>query len=222
MKVSEIIKEVRWRIDEESGNLSDMAEVIDEKDDSYMDNIIKAKINDALHWIAVTASSSAALADSKKIGTSSATLQVQDYDTQKSIGVVTMDANTEVINISRIRGKGWFKAVTPIEDTQDEAVMMFDETAFGTIDRPQAAIMRENPLKILLQPKPTEAVISYVGVPKNVSASDSTDVAIPDRLKNAFIYYLAFLLLSAYDDTKATQMYTIALQQLGVSQTSKQ
>lgn len=221
MKVSEIIKEVRWRIDEESGNLSDMAEVIDEKDDSYMDNIIKAKINDALHWVAVTASSSAALVDSKKIGTS-ATLQVQDYDTQKSIGVVTMDANTEVINISRIRGKGWFKAVTPIEDTQDEAVMMFDETAFGTIDRPQAAIMRENPLKILLQPKPTEAVISYVGVPKNVSTSDSTDVAIPDRLKNAFIYYLAFLLLSAYDDTKATQMYTIALQQLGVSQTSKQ
>lgn len=222
MKVSDIIKEVRWRIDEESGNLSDMAEVIDEKDDSYMDNIIKAKINDSLHWIAVTASSSAALVDSKKIGTSSATLQVQDYDTQKSIGVVTMDANTEVINISRIRGKGWFKAVVPIEDTEEEAVMMFDETAYGTIDRPQAAIMRENPLKILLQPKPTEAVISYVGVPKNVSTSDSTDVAIPDRLKNAFIYYLAFLLLSAYDDTKATQMYTIALQQLGVSQTSKQ
>lgn len=222
MKVSEIIKEVRWRIDEESGNLSDMAEVIDEKDDSYMDNIIKAKINDALHWIAVTASSSAALVDSKKIGTSSATLQVQDYDTQKSIGVVTMGDNTEVINISRIRGKGWFKAVVPIEDTEDEAVMMFDETAYGTIDRPQAAIMRENPLKILLQPKPTEAVISYVGVPKNVSTSNSTDVAIPDRLKNAFIYYLAFLLLSAYDDTKATQMYTIALQQLGVSQTSKQ
>lgn len=222
MKVSEIIKEVRWRIDEESGNLSDMAEVIDEKDDSYMDNIIKAKINDALHWIAVTASYSAALVDSKNIGTSSATLQVQDYDTQKSIGVVTMDANTEVINISRIRGNGWFKAVVPIEDTEDEAVMMFDETAYGTIDRPQAAIMRENPLKILLQPKPTEAVISYVGIPKNVSTSDSTDVAIPDRLKNAFIYYLAFLLLSAYDDTKATQMYTIALQQLGVSQTSKQ
>ena len=42
-----------------------------------------------------------------------------------------------------------------------------------------------------------------------------------DESRLAFIYYLAFLLLSAYDDTKATQMYTIALQQLGVSQTSK-
>ena len=213
MKVEDIIKAVRWCIDEESNNFSS---ITDEKDDLYMDNIIKAKINDALHWIAVTA-----LVDSKKIGTSSATLQVQDYDAQKSIGVITMDANTEVINISRIRGKDWYKAVVPIEDTEDEAVMMFDDTAKGTIDRPQAAIMRENPLKILLQPKPTEAVISYVGVPKNVSTTDSTDVAIPDRLKNAFIYYLAFLLLSAYDDTKATQMHTIALQQLGVSQTSK-
>ena len=95
MKVEDIIKEVRWCIDEESNNFSS---ITDEKDDLYMDNIIKAKINDAMHWIAVTASSSSALVDSKKIGTSSATLQVQDYDTQRSIGVVTMDANTEVIN----------------------------------------------------------------------------------------------------------------------------
>ena len=91
MKVEDIIKAVRWCIDEESNNTS---EITDEKDDLYMDNIIKSKINDALHWIAVTASSSAALADSKKIGTSSATLQVQDYDTQRSIGVITMDTNT--------------------------------------------------------------------------------------------------------------------------------
>ena len=96
--------------------------------------------------------------------------------------------------------------------------MMYDDTAKGTADRPLATIMRENPICILLQPIPDKAVISFVGVPKNVSiTSDTTDVAIPDKLSNAFIYYLAFLLLSAYDDTKANQMYTIALQQLGVS-----
>ena len=126
MKVEDIIKAVRWCIDEESNNFSS---ITDEKDDLYMDNIIKAKINDALHWIAVTASSSAALADSKNIGASSTTIQVQDYDAERSIGVITMDANTEVINISRIRGNDWFKAVVPIEDTEDEAVMMFDDTA---------------------------------------------------------------------------------------------
>ena len=216
MKVEDIIKQVRWCIDEESNNTS---EITDEKDDTYMDDIIKSKINDALHWLAITAASSPVLADSKKVDTTTtSTVKVEKYDAENGIGVITMDSNTEIINISRVRGKGWFKAVTPVEDTADDALMMYDDTAKGTLDRPQATIMRENPIRILLQPKPEEAVISFVGVPKNVSISSSdTDVAIPDKLSNAFIYYLAFLLLSAYNDTKATQMYTIAMQQLGVN-----
>lgn len=216
MKVKDIIKAVRWCIDEESNNTS---EITDEKDDLYMDNIIKSKINDALHWIAITAASSPVLSDSQKVdATTTSTIKVENFDETRGIGAITMPSDTEVINISRVRGKGWFKAVTPVEDTGDEALMMFDDTAKGTADRPLATIMRENPIRILLQPIPDKAVISFVGVPKNVSiASDTTDVAIPDKLSNAFIYYLAFLLLSAYDDTKANQMYTIALQQLGVN-----
>ena len=185
-----------------------------------MDNIIKSKINDALHWLTITASSSAVLADSKKIGATTSTLHVSTYNEQLGIGVVSMDAGTEIINVSRIRGKDWFKAVVPVEDTSDEALMMFDDTAKGTKDRPQATILRENPIRILLQPMADEATVSFVGVPKNINTESSTDIAVPDMLKNAFIYYIAYLLLSAYDDTKATQMYTIALQQLG-AQTSK-
>ena len=216
MKIEDIIKQVRWCIDEESNNTS---AITDEKDDTYMDNIIKSKIKDALHWIAVTAASSPVLADSKKVdATTTSTVKVEEYDTEKGIGIITMPSDTEIINISRVRGKGWFKAVVPVEDTADEALMMFDESAMGTADRPQATIIRENPIRILLQPKSEEAVISFVGVPKNVSISSSdTDIAITDKLKNAFIYYLAFLLLSAYNDNKATHMYTIALQQLGVN-----
>lgn len=215
MKVEDIIKQVRWCIDEESNNTS---AITDEKDDLYMDNIIKSKINDALHWIAITAASSSVFAESKKTSDTSSKISVKDYDATKNIGIITMDENTEIISISRVRGKEWFKAVIPVEDTDNEAYMMFDESAMGTADRPQAAIMRENPIKILLQPKPTEAVVSFVGVPKNVDvSSEATDVAITDKLKNAFIYYLAFLLLSAYNGNKATHMYTIALQQLGVN-----
>ena len=215
MKVEDIIKQVRWCIDEESNNTS---AITDEKDDLYMDNIIKSKINDALHWIAITAASSSVFAESKKTSDTSSKIIVKDYDTTKNIGTITMDENTEIIAISRVRGNDWFKAVIPVEDTDNEAYMMFDESAMGTPDRPQATIMRENPIKILLQPKPTEAVVSFVGVPKNVDvSSETTDVAITDKLKNAFIYYLAFLLLSAYNDNKATHMYTIALQQLGVN-----
>ena len=215
MKVEDIIKQVRWCIDEESNNTS---AITDEKDDTYMDNIIKSKINDALHWIAITAASSSVFAESKNTSETSSKISVKDYDATKNIGIITMDENTEIIAISRVRGKEWFKAVIPVEDTDNEAYMMFDESAMGTADRPQAAIMRENPIRILLQPKPTEAVVSFVGVPKNVDvSSETTDAAITDKLKNAFIYYLAFLLLSAYNDNKATHMYTIALQQLGVN-----
>ena len=218
MKIEDIIKQVRWCIDEETNNTS---AITDEKDDTYMDNIIKSKINDALHWIAITAASSSVFAESKSTSTESSKISVKDYDATKNIGIITMDENTEIISISRVRGKEWFKAVIPVEDTDNEAYMMFDESAMGTADRPQATIMRENPIQILLQPKPTEAVVSFVGVPKNVDvSSETTDVAITDKLKNAFIYYLAFLLLSAYNDNKATHMYTIALQQLGVN-TSK-
>mgnify|MGYP000319016248 FL=1 len=219
MSIEEIIKAVRWCIDEESNNTSEIA---DEKDDLYMDNIIKSKINDALHWIAITAASSPVLSDSKSIGSTSDTIQVSDFDSNHNIGVINMPSNMEIITINRIRGASWYKAVAPVEDTDEEALMMYDDTAKGTIDRPQAAIMRENPIKILMQPKTSTAVITYVGVPKSVSTDVSTtDVSIPDKLKNAFIYYIAFLLLSAYDDTKANQMYIIALQQLGVNQTSK-
>lgn len=238
MKVSDIIKEVRWRIDEESNNTADMAEVIDGKDDSYMDNIIEANIPDALHWIAITATSSSALSGSstatKKedtpVTTSTAstttTLSVEGFEGSDDIGVIEMPESVSVFNINRVRAKGWHKAVVPVEDTDDEALMMFDDTAKGTFDRPIAAIMRVNPLKVLIQPKPTDGsvVISYVGVPTDITTSTDREktVEISETFKAAFIHYLAFLLLSAYDDTKASQMYTIALQQLGVSQTTKQ
>ena len=232
MKVSDIIKEVRWRIDEETNNTS---EITDDKDDLYMGNIIEANIPDALHWIAVTATSSSALSGSttttkKESAPSTAstttTIQVEAYEGSDDIGVLTMLNSVSVFNINRVRAKGWHKAVVPVEDTDDEALMMFDDTAKGTFDRPLAAIMRVNPLKVLIQPKPSDdgsVTISYVGVPTDLTTSDDGEktVDISETFKGAFIHYLAFLLLSAYNDTKASQMYTIALQQLGVSQTSK-
>lgn len=229
MTVDEIIKQVRFCIDEESNNTSSLADVIDEKDDSYMDNIIKAKIPDALHWIAVTATSSAVLSNSKDASlqktdspTSSAStdMEVKAFEGSDTIGIVEMPSNISVFNINRVRATGWHKAVVPVEDTSDDALLMFDETAMGTIDRPQAAIMRTTPLKLLVQPKAATITVSYVGVPTVISKDndENESVDISDNFKSSFIYYLAFLLLSAYDDSKANQMYNIALQMLGVNQ----
>lgn len=231
MKVDEIIKQVRLRIDEESNNSS---YVSDEKDDEYMDNIIKESIPDALHWIAITAASSSILSSSskteKKNGNQAAstttTMKVEQFEGNPNIGLITMPENMTVFNVNRVRAKGWHKAVIPMEDTDDAEAEMFDDTAIGTVEKPMAAIMRVTPLQLLVQPKPTddEVTISYVGVPNSIT-TDSDDgsqsVEISETFKSSFIYYLAYLLLSAYEDTKASLMYTIALQQLGVSQTSK-
>lgn len=229
MKVDEIIKQVRWCIDEETSGTS---YITDDKDDVYMENIIRAKIPDALHWIAITASASSVLSSSSStqknassdVASTTATMTVTSFDGHEDIGVITMPSSVSVFNINRVRGKGWHKAVIPVEDTSDEALMMFDDTSKGTIDRPQAAIMRVKPLQVLVQPMPSDGTISvsYVGVPTDVtngSGEEDDSVEISDNFRGAFIYYLAFLLLSAYDDSKANQMYSIALQQLGANQT---
>ena len=229
MKVDEIIKQVRWCIDEETSGTS---YITDDKDDVYMENIIRAKIPDALHWIAITASASSVLSTSSStqknassdVASTTATMTVTSFDGHEDIGVITMPSSVSVFNINRVRGKGWHKAVIPVEDTSDEALMMFDDTSKGTVDRPQAAIMRVKPLKVLVQPMPSDGTISvsYVGVPTDVTnggGEEGDSVEISDNFRGAFIYYLAFLLLSAYDDSKANQMYSIALQQLGANQT---
>lgn len=229
MKVDEIIKQVRWCIDEETSGTAYLA---DDKDDVYMENIIRAKIPDALHWIAITASASSVLSSSSSaqknvssdVASITTTMTVTSFEEHEDIGVITMPSSVSVFNINRVRGNGWHKAVIPVEDTSDEALMMFDDTSKGTIDRPQAAIMRVKPLQVLVQPMPSDGTISvsYVGVPTDVtkSSDDGSDsVEISDNFRGAFIYYLAFLLLSAYDDSKANQMYSIALQQLGANQT---
>ena len=230
MKVDEIIKQVRWCIDEET---SGTAYLTDNKDDVYMENIIRAKIPDALHWIAITASASSVLSSSSStekntssdVASTTTTMTVTSFDGHEDIGVITMPSSVSVFNINRVRGKGWHKAVVPVEDTSDEALMMFDDTSKGTIDRPQAAIMRVKPLKVLVQPMPSDGTVSvsYVGVPTGITKGSGEEegdsVEISDNFRGAFIYYIAFLLLSAYDDSKANQMYSIALQQLGANQT---
>lgn len=227
MTHEEIIGAVRHCIDCEAENTSDIAVA---KDDTYMDNIIVAKIPDAQHWIAMTASQSPYLsADSKaEAATNTVTLsslsvqQFTDVEEAKDVGVVTLPIGIEAYNVCWVRCKGWHKAAVPSEDISDSALTMFDETAKGTKERPQAVIMRTSPLKILIQPYTdanSEVSLSFVGI--NSTQDDGEGVDIPQKLRSAFIYYIAYLLLSAYGDNRAQVMYNIAVQQLGASTSQK-
>lgn len=234
MTVTEIIKAVRWCIDEESDNNSSMADVIDEKDDSYMDNIIKSNISCALRWVCVTAPSSLLL-DSSAYASNPTSSLVKTYtfksgdsgydttwNSSLGIGKITI-SSANWIRPLRIRGDDWYKAImTPVEEDSEEELAMFDTCTMGTKDRPQAAIIRGSSLGLLVQPSSNTIEVTVICSPSVSSTiAGDADISIPESVTSSFLYYLAFLLLSAYDDTRANQMYAIALQQLGISQQSK-
>ena len=228
MKVSEIIKAVRWCIDEESNNNSDMADAIDEKDDSYMDNIIKAKINDALRWVCVTAPATLLLGGESKNGINALTKDYtfssgaegynKNWNEDFGIGMITLPSDVSFLRFLRVRGLDWYKAIlSPVDEDSEEELTMFNETSKGTYDRPQATVVLGTPMRLLVQPASDsiEVTIAYSPTDSSQDIENDSDIDIPAKVCGAFLYYIAYLLLSAYDDTKATKMYEIALQQLG-------
>lgn len=234
MTVADIIKAVRWCVDEESNNDTSLSSVIDEKDDAYMDNLIRSKIGDAIRWACLVAPAGMLAGGAASVNTlgltqdlvllkgsssTSGNSKYVDYNTTFDIGVVTMPTSMNFVRCIRVRGEGWYKAVlNPVDEDSEEELAMFDETARGTADRPQAAIMNTTPIKILVQPASKTIELTVCTIPDAIASdvSESTDIAVPQKIRGAVIYYIAFLLMSAYGDSRATNMYSIAAQQLGL------
>lgn len=222
MEVGTIIEQVRWCIDEEKVNISLLAG-IDENDDTYMDNIIKAKIMDALRWCLLYAPSEL-LADTGTAESDESFISsvANANNTDGPQTIITLPKG--FIRLVRVRLPGWHKAVrVPIEEDSDEYLMLSDNTACATIDRPVAALIRTNPMKLELWPGCTQEQlrnleISYVNYPNfSLPESESDTISVPEKLKSAFIYYIAYLVMSAYNDTKAANMLNIAKMNLGIS-----
>lgn len=220
MTISEIINKVKWCIDHET---HEDAKLADNGEDSYMDNIIRAKINDARRWLAVATSQSVTLSSSPSSSSSSSvtTLTITPYNGFPGIAIITIPESLSTVPISRVRLSSWHKSATPIPDTSDDALLMFDETAKGTADRPLATVMQGSPTRVLVQPYTSTdtAEIVYIGIASDIdTSSDDTTVDIPTIHESAFIYYIAYLLLTAYQDPRAQAMFAIAVQLTGSKQ----
>lgn len=219
MTISEIINKVKWCIDHET---HEDAKLADNGEDSYMDNIIRAKINDARRWFAVATSQSVTLSSSPSSSSSSVTtLTITPYRGFPGIATITIPLSLSTVTLTRVRLSSWHKAAIPILDTSDDAMLMFDETAKGTADRPLATVMQGSPTRILVQPYTSTdtAEIVYIGIASDIdTSSDDTTVDIPIIHESAFIYYIAYLLLTAYQDPRAQAMFAIAVQLTGSKQ----
>lgn len=219
MTISEIINKVKWCIDHET---HEDAKLADNGEDSYMDNIIRAKINDARRWLAVATSQSVTLSSpGSSSSTSVTTLTITPYDGFSDIAIITIPLSLSTVTLSRVRLSSWHKAAIPILDTSDDAMLMFDDTAKGTVNRPLATVMQGSPTRILVQPYTSTdtAEIVYIGIASDIdTSSDDSTVDIPTIHESAFIYYIAYLLLTAYQDPRAQAMFAIAVQLTGSKQ----
>lgn len=220
MTVGEIIKAVRWCYDEEQIDSADFRNA-SANDNTYMNNIIKSKIGDAVRWICLYCPAEL-LGDTDTTGVSTgvmadATMTPVDISGTNG-GTLTMPS--DFIRLVRVRVEGWHRAVR-VPETEDSPEYLQFRDQFGASaveDRPMAAIIEKATKQIEVWPTGNSAEVTYIQDP-NVSiasdAADSTSVALPPRAKSAFIYYLAFLVLSAYEDSRAPRMLEIAKMNIG-------
>ena len=225
MTVEEIIKAVRFCYDEEALNDANFTPA-SAKDNTYMDNIIKSKIGDAVRWICLY--SPAELlggSDETSPAVSTGILVDDDNPTVTAIydgkaGKIALAA--DFIKLARVRVSDWHRSVkSPLEEDSAEYLQLMDDNgATATADRPQAAIIDKSAKELEIWPWSTGKSVSLTYVAEvnlgiNEDSQLSTKVAIPPRVKTAFIYYLAFLVLSAYEDSRAPRMLDIAKMNIG-------
>lgn len=237
MTVQNIYKAVRWCYDEEALGAANFAGASDD-DYTLMNNIIKAHIGDALRWICLYApaeilSGSDEEEDTGIVVEDELTPSTTITDTDAGVADGAPDSVTyqrfalpaNFLRLVRVREAKWHRAVTiPVEEDSDEYLQLHDPNgAYATTDRPQAAIINKKRKVLEIWPCPnTNPSVEFTCIvtPLSVNTAgdeETTSVAVPPLAKSAFIYYLAFLTLSAYEDSRAVRMLEIAKMNLGLT-----
>lgn len=233
MTVQDIYKRVRLCFDEEALNVAgfDDASSYDfdgmTTDNGLMNHIIKDKIGDALRWICLYAPaeqlSGGSDGDNGENGSDGAIdIVVDDKGSVPLNGMIPLGKN--FIRLIRIRCNGWHRAVmgeSLLREDDDKYLQLDDEYgAEATENRPQAALIETAEKKVQVFPHDdgmtyelTKLVMPSSDDFRNLT--DGTTVNIPPLLETSFVYYLAFLTLSAYEDSRSQRMLDIAKMSLG-------
>lgn len=225
MTVQNIYKRVRWCFDEEALNVASLADVSEydfgNTDNGLMNRIIKDKIGDALRWVCLYAPAEQ-LSGEGDSSDGSIDIVVDDSGTVPADGRIALGKN--FIRLIRVRCTDWHRAVMGEsllkEDSNEYLQLMDGYGAEATTDRPQAALIETAEKKVEVWPHKsgnryelTKLVMPSADDLSNLQ--DNSNVSIPPLLLTSFIYYLAFLTLSAYEDSRSTRMLEIARMSLG-------
>ena len=235
MSIEDIISAVRYCIDEQATNTTAFGNA-SANDNTYMDNIIKNKIPDALRWICLYAPAEFLSGTDESITTGSGTEQDPTVTTPVATGILVDETPTPMpaytnkagkitlsssfIKLARVRVADWQRAVkVPLSEDSEEYLQLMDSNgATATYDRPQAVMIDKATKQMELWPWASGKTVelTYVASVDPVGiGTPVTKYALPPLAKPAFIYYLAYLLLSAYNDSRADRMLAIAKNNLG-------
>lgn len=229
MTVGGIIEAVRLCIDEQALNGSNLdLNDTGASDNELMDNIIRGKIGDALRWVCLYGPADLLNGSDETEGGSlvSTGILIDVTGAPTSISGTTggkIIMPTNFLKLARIRVNGWHRAIQiPIAEDSEEYIQLYDSNgAAATVERPQAAFINKATKEIEVWPTGTSVEYTYVANVNNTAIESDTDgttvVALPPAVKTSFIYYLAFLLLSAYNDPRSVRMLEIAKMNLSAT-----
>jgi hypothetical protein len=227
MTVGEIIKSVRWCIDEEAVNMAEIADVSAydfeggiHTDIGLMNNIIRHKIPDALRWVCLYAPAEQLSGGS---GSQQGSIDVIHEDATLTAEGNVLTPSKTLVRVIRVKGTGWHRAIlgdSLIKEDSDEYLQVHDTNgAEATIDRPQAALVNTKEKKVEVWPGNGTFLLTYITTLSSTDIqnldNDDTPVGVPVQVETSFIYYLAYLLLTAYGDTRAKSMFDVAMLNLG-------
>ena len=210
MDISKIKSRVRLCIDE-GASTNDYA-------DTSMDAVINNSIDSAILWCARQAplellmQSGSGFIKDAKIEENGVTL-TNGSDTHEPS---TLTLPSDFLRIARLRRDGWHKGITtPISEDSDDYLMLRDETATASLNRPIAVyIAGASPYLELwdgeTHKETTDAHFSYV-TSDLTTIKSGTNFTDDSQLGQAVIYYAAYLTLLAYGDSRAQRMLEVAI-----------
>lgn len=210
MDISKIKSRVRLCIDE-GESTKDYA-------DTSMDAVIGNSIDSAILWCARQAplellmQSGSGFIKDATIGGSGVTLTNGSDANNPS----TLTLPSDFLRIARLRRDGWHKGITtPISEDSDDYLMLRDETATASLNRPIAVyIAGASPYLELWDgvkhEETTDVYFSYV-TSNLTTIKSGTNFTDDSQLGQAVIYYAAFLTLLAYGDSRAQGMLEVAM-----------
>lgn len=213
MNLTDIINNVRLCIDEQSVNDASFSDL--SGDTTKMDNIIQGKIGDALLWLCMNAPTNMLYGTDTRVENEDVPTGIITTDTVAE-GDMTNDCilmPTSYIRLVRLFTSSWSRAVSELElvtEDSEEFLEFSDTTARATAERPKAAIIRSDGIYIKPWPVTEGASYDYTCITLPPYAVGDTTIPLPPLCKSAFIYYIAFLVLSAYGDARANNMLSIA------------